>query len=189
MLKNENFKNKLSVCPLDCPDTCSLYVKTDGKNVLSVRGSSVNPYTNGTVCNKVIRAFPEYVHGSKRLNSPLKRVGPRGSNEFERISWKKALDIVYDGFTSAIEKYGNQTVMPLNYSGPHGELMDASMDRRFFYKLGASVLSRGQLCGIVRGSAYESIYWNVPGMPPEQMRYSDLIIIWGNNGYLIGFTL
>ena len=71
--------------------------------------------------------------------------------------------------------------MPLNYSGPHGELMDASMDRRFFHMLGASLLSRGQLCGLVRGSAYESIYGNVPGMPPEQMRFSDLIIVWGNN--------
>jgi len=181
MLRSENIENKPSICPLDCPDTCSLSVKTDGRNVLSVRGSKVNPYTNGTICNKVMRAFPDFVHGSKRLTSPLKRVGTRGSNEFERISWSKALDLVYKGITDAIKKYGNQTVMPLNYSGPHGELMDASMDRRFFHKLGASLLSRGQLCGLVRGSAYESIYGKVPGMPPEQMRHSDLIIVWGNN--------
>ena len=181
MPRSNSFENKPSVCPLDCPDTCSLSVKTDGINVLSVRGSMVNPYTNGKICSKVMQAFPEYVHGKNRLTYPMKRVGPRDSDEFEKISWDKALDIVFKSFTRVIEKYGSQAVMPLNYSGPHGELMDASMDRRFFHRLGASLLSRGQLCGLVRGTAYESIYGNVPGMPPEQMQFSDLIIVWGNN--------
>ncbi len=178
---NENVETKPSVCPLDCPDTCSLSVKTDGVHVLEVRGSETNPYTAGVICNKVMRAYPDFVHGPNRLTHPLKRVGSRGGDQFERISWDDALDLVHVGFTSAISKHGTQTVMPLNYSGPHGELMDGSMDRRFFHKLGASLLARGELCGLVRGSAYTSLYGTVPGMPPEQMRHSDLIIIWGNN--------
>ena len=44
---NENVETKPSVCPLDCPDTCSLSVKTDGVHVLEVRGSEANPYTAG----------------------------------------------------------------------------------------------------------------------------------------------
>ena len=176
---NENVETKPSVCPLDCPDTCSLSVKTDGVHVLEVRGSEANPYTAGVICNKVMRAYPDFVHGPNRLTNPLKRVGPRGGDQFERISWDDALDLVHAGFTSAIRKHGTQTVMPLNYSGPHGELMDGSMDRRFFHKLGASLLARGELCGLVRGSAYTSLYGTVPGMPPEQMRHSDLIIIYG----------
>ena len=179
-IKN-NIETKPSVCPLDCPDTCSLSVKTNGTRVLEVRGSKTNPYTAGVICNKVMRAFPDFVHGANRLTNPLKRVGPCGSGKFEIISWDKALDLVYEGFTSAIRKYGSQTVMPLNYAGPHGELACGSMDRRFFHKLGASLLARGELCGLVRGSAYTSLYGTVPGMPPEQMRHSDLIIIWGNN--------
>ena len=181
MLINENIETKPSVCPLDCPDTCSLSVKTDGTCVLEVRGSKANPYTGGVICNKVMQAFPDFVHGANRLTNPLKRVGPRGSGQFEIISWDKALDLVYEGFISAIRKYGTQTVMPLNYAGPHGELACGSMDRRFFHKLGATLLARGELCGLVRGSAYTSLYGTVPGMPPEQMRHSDLIIIWGNN--------
>ena len=179
-IKN-NIETKPSVCPLDCPDTCSLSVKTDGTCVLEVCGAKVNPYTAGVICNKVMRAFPDFVHGANRLTNPLKRVGPCGSGQFEIISWDKALDLVHEGFTSAIRKYGSQTVMPLNYAGPHGELACGSMDRRFFHKLGASLLARGELCGLVRGSAYTSLYGTVPGMPPEQMRHSDLIIIWGNN--------
>jgi len=71
MILSDSIENQLSVCPLDCPDTCSLSVKTNGTNVLSVRGSKVNPYTNGVICNKVMRAFPDFVHGENRLIYPL----------------------------------------------------------------------------------------------------------------------
>jgi anaerobic selenocysteine-containing dehydrogenase len=181
MLINENIETKYSVCPLDCPDTCSLSVMTDGKRVLEVRGSKANPYTAGVICNKVMRAYPDFLHGANRLTHPLKRIGQRGGKQFERISWNDAFDLVHAGFTSAIRKHGPQTVMPLNYAGPHGELAGGSMDLRFFHKLGASLLSRGQLCGLVRESAYKSLFGSSPGMPPEQMSNSDLIIIWGNN--------
>ena len=170
-----------SVCPLDCPDTCSLAVETDGVRILGVRGSKANPYTAGVICNKVARSYPEFVHGPARLTRPLKRVGGRGEDAFAPISWGEALDLIHAGISGAVARHGPQTVLPLNYAGPHGELAGGSMDRRFFHKLGASLLARGQLCGIVRGSAYASLYGAAPGMPPEQIRHSDLIVVWGNN--------
>ncbi len=169
------------VCPLDCPDTCSLSVATDGVHILDVRGSDANPYTAGVICNKVARSYPEFVHGSGRLTSPLQRVGPRGQDAFEPISWDEALDLIHAGISKAVAQHGPQSVLPLNYAGPHGELAGGSMDRRFFHKLGASLLARGQLCGIVRSSAYASLYGSAPGMPPEQVRHSDLVVVWGNN--------
>ena len=181
MESSANLIEAKSVCPLDCPDTCSLSVKTDGTEILEVRGSHDNPYTAGVICNKVARSYPEFVHGSARLTTPLRRTGAKGSGEFEAVSWEIALDAVHAGFTKAIEAYGPQSVLPLNYSGPHGELACGSMDRRFFYKLGATLLNRGPLCGIVRGTAYSSLFGTAPGMAPEQVQYSDLIIVWGNN--------
>ncbi|OIQ35327.1 MAG: molybdopterin-binding oxidoreductase [Roseobacter sp. MedPE-SWchi] len=170
-----------SVCPLDCPDTCSLSVKVQGGTVLEVKGSTANPYTANVICNKVARYYPEFVHGKARLTHPLKRVGPRGSGQFEQISWDDALDMVHAGFTQAIEAHGPQSVLPFNYAGPHGELAGGSMDRRFFYQMGASMLDRGPLCGGVRGGAYASLFGAAPGMPPAQLEYSDLALIWGNN--------
>ena len=170
-----------SVCPLDCPDTCALSVTTAEGQLLEVRGSSDNPYTAGVICNKVARSYPEFVHGDKRLTRPLRRTGERGSGEFEAISWDEALDVVHDGFARAIDQYGPQSVLPFNYAGPHGELACGSMDRRFFHKLGASLLNRGPLCGIVRGTAYTSLFGSAPGMAPEQAEHADLIVIWGNN--------
>lgn len=172
---------KPSVCPLDCPDTCSLSVTVAGETVEAVHGSSVNPFTDGVICNKVARSYPEFVHGEGRLTRPLKRIGKRGEGSFEPISWNEAIDMVHDGFSRAIDRYGPQSVMPFNYAGPHGELAGGSMDRRFFHRLGATLLNRGPLCGAVRGTAYTSLYGAAPGMPPEQARDADLVVVWGNN--------
>ena len=170
-----------SVCPLDCPDTCSLSVTVAGDRLIEVKGSAANPYTAGVICNKVARHYPDFVHGSRRLTHPLRRTGPRGSGEFERISWDEALDAVVAGFRRAIDAHGPEAVLPFNYAGPHGELAGGSMDRRFFHRMGATLLNRGPLCGIVRGTAYTSLFGAAPGMPPEQAAHADLIVVWGNN--------
>lgn len=170
-----------SVCPLDCPDTCSLSAEVENGKLIKVRGSDANPYTAGVICNKVARYYPDFVHGDARLTHPLKRTGPRGSGQYERITWDEALDLIQAGFSKAIAEHGPQSVLPFNYAGPHGELAGGSMDRRFFHQLGASFLSRGPLCGLVRGSAYASLYGSAAGMPPEQLVHSDLIVVWGNN--------
>lgn len=170
-----------SVCPLDCPDTCSLTTEVRDGMLIAVKGSRANPYTGGKLCTKVTRYYPDFVHGDKRLKYPLKRVGARGDATYERVTWDEALNLIHEGFSKAIAVHGPQSVVPFNYAGPHGELAGGSMDRRFFYRLGASLLNRGPLCGAVRGGAYASLFGNAPGMPPAQAVHADLIVIWGNN--------
>ena len=172
---------KPSVCPLDCPDTCSLSVGISDDRIVEVRGSRANPYTAGAICEKVAKYYPAFVHGEHRLTRPLKRVGPRGSGEFEPIGWDEAIDRIHLGLSRVIDQFGPQSVLPLNYAGPHGQISGGSMDRRFFHQLGASLLDRGPLCGVVRGTAYTSLFGNAPGMPPEQIAESDVIAVWGNN--------
>jgi len=180
-MANDNTTIKPSVCPLDCPDTCSLQVSVSDGVISKVRGSRVNPYTAGAICDKVSKYYPEFVHGALRLRSPLRRTGAAGSDDFEAISWDEALSEIAERTQQAIDQHGPQTVLPFNYAGPHGQLAGGSMDRRFFHRLGASLLDRGPLCGGVRGAAYTSLFGNAPGMPPEQAAAADLIAVWGNN--------
>ncbi|MEH6548285.1 MAG: molybdopterin-dependent oxidoreductase, partial [Sneathiella sp.] len=170
-----------SVCPLDCPDTCSLTVTVDDGRVEKVRGSNANPLTGGVVCNKVARYYPEFVHGENRLTTPLKRTGKKGAGEFQAISWDEALDTVYENFSKIIEEHGPQAIMPFNYSGPHGLLAGGSMDLRFFYRLGATLLHRRSLCGGIKSEAYKGTFGDTPSMQPEQAAKAKLIVVWGNN--------
>ena len=170
-----------SVCPLDCPDTCSLDVAVEDGQIVEVRGSRANPYTAGVICTKVARDYPAIANGEGRLLTPLRRTGPRGEGRFERISWEDALDVIHARFTDTIASHGPQAILPLNYAGPHGMLAGGSMDLRFFNQLGATVLDRKPLCGGIRSEAWIGTFGPVPGMPPEHVALSKLIIAWGNN--------
>jgi anaerobic selenocysteine-containing dehydrogenase len=170
-----------SVCPLDCPDTCSLTVTVEDGRITGIRGSRANPYTDGVLCAKVPAYYPAFVHGPGRLRTPLRRVGGKGEGRFERVSWDDALDLIHARFTAIIAEHGPQAILPLNYAGPHGMLAGGSMDLRFFHRLGASLLDRQPLCGGIRREAWVGTYGPVPGIPPEQAALARLVIVWGNN--------
>src|SRR5438094_8792949 len=170
-----------SVCPLDCPDTCSLTVSVENDRILAIKGSHANPYTAGVLCAKVPASYPGFVHGERRIRTPLRRHGARGAARFERISWEEALDVIHARFTAVIAAHGPQAILPLNYAGPHGMLACGSMDLRFFHQVGATLLERKPLCGGIRTEAWLGTFGPVPGIPPEQVALSRLIIAWGNN--------
>jgi anaerobic selenocysteine-containing dehydrogenase len=170
-----------SVCPLDCPDTCSLNVTVEDNKVIKVRGSKANPLTKGKICNKVGRYYPDFVHGENRLSTPLRRTGKKGEGEFEPISWDTAINEIHQRFSKIIADHGPEAIMPYNYSGPHGMLAGGSMDLRFFHQLGATLLDRRALCGGIKSEAYTGTFGSVPAMQPEQCVHSKLIVVWGNN--------
>ena len=170
-----------SVCPLDCPDTCSLSVAVENEQVVGIRGTRANPLTDGVLCAKVPLYFPAFVHGPRRLRTPMRRVGRRGEGRFEPISWDGALDLIHERYTAIIGAHGPQAILPLNYAGPHGFLAGGSMDLRFFHRLGASLLDRKPLCGGIRTEAWVGTFGPVPGIRPEQAEHARLVVAWGNN--------
>ena len=175
------FDERASVCTFDCPDTCSLTVEVDDGRIVRVRGSDAVPYTAGVICNKVARYTEDFVHGPQRLLHPLRRTGPKGSGQFERVPWEIALDEIFERVSEVIGRWGPQAVMPLNYAGPHGFLAGDSMSLRFFHRLGATQLYRRALCGGVRSEAWAGTYGGVPGCPPEFAEHAKLNVVWGNN--------
>ena len=144
-----------SVCPLDCPDTCSLTVTVEDAKIVKIRGSRANPYTAGVICTKVAGSYPDWVHGPGRLRTPLRRVGAKGEGRFARVSWDEALDIIHDA-----RDRGDRRARPAGgrcRSTTRGRTACwpyASMDLRFFHKLGASLLDRSPLCGGIRTQAW-----------------------------------
>src|SRR5688500_4982560 len=96
-----------TVCPLDCPDSCSLDVRVQDGRLTSIDGSSLNPVTDGYICAKV-RRYPERVYGPDRLLHPALRKGPKGLALFERVSWDDALRLVADRMRESAERWGGE---------------------------------------------------------------------------------
>jgi cysteine desulfurase NifS len=53
---------------------------------------------------------PEIVHSENRLKHPLRRVGPKGSHDFERVSWNEAYDIIVRNLSDIKEESGPEAV-------------------------------------------------------------------------------
>src|SRR5262245_2166019 len=78
-------------CPHDCPDTCAMLVTVENGVATEIRGDPSMPFTDGTLCTKVAH-YLERTYAPDRLKYPMRRVGRKGTGQFERISWDTALD-------------------------------------------------------------------------------------------------
>ncbi|EAQ97261.1 molybdopterin-containing oxidoreductase family protein [Congregibacter litoralis] len=170
-----------TVCPLDCADTCSLEVFTEGETVTKVRGGAANPFTRGKLCAKVVNAFPAQVHGDLRIRTPLLRRDSLGGRDFQAISWEQALDIIHERFSQVASEWGSEAIAPLYYGGPMGILAGGSMDRRFFHKLGASLIDASTLCAGTSGHAWDTVFGDAGGIDVAELAEARLIVVWGNN--------
>lgn len=167
-----------AACPHDCPDTCAIRVTVQHGRAIRVQGDPDHPPTHGALCTKVSR-YPERTYHPGRVLHPLRRAGPKGSGRFERVSWDEALaDIV--SRLKAIAARDPQAIVPYSYAGTMGLLQGESMDRRFFHRLGASLLDR-TICASAGGEALAATYGGKIGMHVEHYAESRLILIWGSN--------
>lgn len=167
-----------AACPHDCPDTCALLVTVDAGRVIKVQGDPSHPPTHGALCTKVSR-YPERTYHAERVLQPLRRIGPKGSGRFEPVSWSAALaDIAAK--LKAIAARNPEAIVPYSYAGTMGLLQGESMDRRFFHRLGASLLDR-TICASAGGEALTATYGGKLGMHLAHYAHSRLILIWGSN--------
>lgn len=167
-----------AACPHDCPDTCAIRVTVQAGRAIRVQGDPDHPPTHGALCTKVSR-YIERVYHPERLLHPMKRVGPKGSGQFQRVGWDEALDDIASRL-KAIAARDPQAIVPYSYAGTMGLLQGESMDRRFFHKLGASLLDR-TICANAGGEALAATYGGKVGMHLEHFAESKLIVIWGSN--------
>ncbi len=168
-----------AVCPLDCPDACSLKVTVRDGKMISVTGDPNHPVTRGAICNKV-RHMPQRVHHPQRVLTPLRRTGAKGQGHFQPISWDDAYDEIVHHFHSVIEKYGAEAILPYSFYGNMGELNAEGMDRRFFHRLGASRLDR-TICSVAGSAGYKATMGDSIGTDPEDTVNAKLMVVWGAN--------
>ncbi|MCA9199377.1 MAG: molybdopterin-dependent oxidoreductase [Planctomycetales bacterium] len=176
-----------TTCPLDCPDACKLLVTIEARQVVRIGGSDDDAYTDGYICGKV-RNYAKHVYSENRLIQPLKRSGPKGSGQFDLISWDQAYSLIGDRIRRDLERHGGESILPLCYGGSNGKLTQDAVDARFFYRLGASRLDR-TVCAAPSGAAYSAVYGKMPGVSYQDYARSKLIVVWGFNPHASGIHM
>jgi anaerobic selenocysteine-containing dehydrogenase len=199
-----------AACPHDCPDACGVLITIDSGRAVKIQGDPAHPVTRGFLCAKVAK-YLDRVYSPDRVLYPMRRVKrkgignghvgtaapgrPGGARDAEdvwrRITWDEALAEITSKFRGISAEFGSEAILPYSYGGTLGKLNYASMDRRFFHRLGASQLARN-ICSEAGAAGVKSVYGVNMGTEPEQFRHSKYIIAWaanihGNNVHLWPF--
>jgi anaerobic selenocysteine-containing dehydrogenase len=167
-------------CQHDCPDTCAWTIRVEDGRAVELRGDPDHPLTAGGLCSKVNHYLEDRLYNPDRVLHPLRRTGPKGSGEFERISWDDALDTVAGTIRRVVGESGSEAVLPYSYMGTQGMVQGMAMDARFFARLGATRLDR-TICGDNGQAGYAATLGTDAGIDPEDIVHSRLILIWGSN--------
>ncbi|MEU8364465.1 molybdopterin oxidoreductase family protein [Nonomuraea sp. NPDC048882] len=179
----------LGACPLDCPDTCSWVVTVEDGAAVKLRGNPDQPYTRGALCVKVNR-YLEHTRADDRILYPMRRVGPKGSGRFERITWEEALDEISVRLRGIVEEHGGEAIWPYLGTGSLGYLQgcEGVAGRRFWNMLGASKHWLN-ICSAAGNSGLRRTNGTAGGMDPENFALSKLILLWGTNTLTTGHHL
>ncbi len=181
-------------CHHDCPDSCGWTVTIQDGTVdhgtiddsaehaavaVKLRGNDAHPYSAGELCPKVNR-FLDRVYSPDRLLHPLRRVGPKGSGEFERISWDDALTEIAARLHQVIDAHGSEAVLPFSDAGNQSLLSMMGLSGRFFGHMGASLIDRN-ICGPTVGAGLRMTNGSGRAMDALELEHSKLILLWGTN--------
>ncbi len=172
-------------CNKDCGAGCPLLATVEDGADADIRVTRIrdNPL-GGPYMHGCLRGYqmPRVLYAPDRLRAPLLRTGPRGSGQFEEVSWDRALDVVAHRLADVKARYGNTAILHLGGSGScRGALHNThSLTTRFLSLFGG----------------YTETYWNYStaaahfatpyvlgtrraGIDTATLQFSNLIILWG----------
>jgi anaerobic selenocysteine-containing dehydrogenase len=173
-------KSVLGACPLDCPDGCSWIVDLEDGKPVKLRANSTHPFTRNGLCVKT-NPYLEYARHPDRLMYPQRRIGPKGSGQFERISWQEALEEIATNLQNTIERSGGEAIWPYAGAGTVGWIQGiVGSGKRLFHALGAS-RHDPTICSVAGHVGMSYTTNSAAGMEPEDLVHSKLILLWGTN--------
>lgn len=91
-------------CAIDCPGRCPLELHLRDGELARVSANKAAP-----ACHRGL-SMRAWANSPDRLMWPLRRVGPRGSAQFECVTWDEALDEIADQLARIRREHGNESI-------------------------------------------------------------------------------
>jgi len=174
----EDTKILKSTCRM-CHGVCGVMIHTRNGKVEKITGDPDCPTSNGYICSKG-KASVELLYHPDRLKFPLKRIGERGQNKWERITWDEALDTIAKQLIEVKHRFGVESIVGTQGTGrPYTTLFS-----RFLNCLGTPNKTGGaHICYVPRISASVMTcgkfpvcdYYGFGGVFPR------CVLVWGCN--------
>jgi anaerobic selenocysteine-containing dehydrogenase len=118
-----------STCTL-CEAMCGIEVTTQDKDILSIVGDKLNPFSEGHVCPKAM-ALKDLYEDPERIRTPIEKTAD--GNGWQEVSWEYALDKVAKSLFEVQQKHGTESVA--TYLGnPNAHNMGSILYGPYFYR-------------------------------------------------------
>lgn len=158
-----------------CHGGCGVIVYVKDGKVKKITGDPDCPINHGTLCSKAYGSIQLAYHPD-RLTYPVKRVGPRGSGQWGRITWDEALDEIAQRILTYKEHHGAESIVLGYGTGRDNE----AVIYRFANTLGSpNVLTAGHFCYGPRLAT--TIITSGTNPVVDYENHPKCIMVWGNN--------
>jgi cysteine desulfurase NifS len=185
----DNGRERRALCGI-CPAGCWIIVTYDPEGkIAGVRADESSPF--GITCKLGVHA-PEIVYSENRLRYPLKRRGPKGTYEFERITWDAAFEEIVSRLTSIKAAHGSEAAAVYTGRGsfelamcdvfqPEGVAVSSASSLLFPFG-SPNTMGVGALCYV--SMAMIAPHITMGGMfinMFSDLENAELIVVWGAN--------
>ncbi len=173
-----------------CHDGCGVLLYTKDGKLVKVEGDPKNPFNQGRLCVRCL-ALPDVTNHPDRLQYPMKRVGERGEDKWERISWDEALDTIEKNFNKIKKDFGPELVifaqgtgrdimsyisrLAYSFGSPNHVSIGLSGNACYLPRVAMMLVTTGDFAVVDCSQYFPDRYDHPDWKPPE------CLIIWGNN--------
>lgn len=114
-----------------CISNCGVIAHVRNGRVVRLEGDPADPMSQGRLCPKGLSGIQALYHPN-RNKYPMRRVGERGGNQWERISWDEAIDTIADALMDMYEKTGPEGLLLSTGGGGNPQFFSPPRFRNFF---------------------------------------------------------
>jgi thiosulfate reductase / polysulfide reductase chain A len=98
-----------TIC-FDCHSRCGVIIDVQDNRMVGIKGDKSHPFSHGFICPKA-KFCHELIYHPDRITTPLVRIGEKGSDRFEKVSWDHALSLIAERMLRAREHHGPESVV------------------------------------------------------------------------------
>lgn len=171
-----------TTCPRDCYDACGIVAVRREGAPLKIVGDPDHERAKGALCPKCALAYNGvWQDPQARLNSPLRRTGPKGQGVFEPVTWDEALTDIASRLKGILDRSGGSSVFHSHYTGTCS-MVAGNMPMRFFNRIGATEVDPDTVCNKAGHEALNRMFGNsLGGFDPSTATHAQCLIVWGAN--------
>lgn len=171
-----------TTCPRDCYDACGIAVAKAPDGRIKVLGDPDHAVSRGALCGKCAIAYNgAYLDPKARITRPLRRTGPKGSGQYQAVTWEEALAAITGKLKAIVAESGPEAIWHTHYTGTCSAIA-GSFPQRFFHRLGASEVDPDSICNAAGHAALGYLIGTgSDGFDPRMAKDAACILVWGAN--------